>query len=249
MPQRIKGDVCAVRPYPRAADLSRNDHRAAGLFRAGSDVECVKPPKVLPGFLGDRGNKHGPGARVNDGCTRNSYLATNRAAADVLRRKRGDSRGGINKTSVPQRRAACGIGVKCVDAVMLGHNKNDVVRALPRDQEVRHVKRLSINGAIHRYGIKLAELSWIHIAGRQDRFLQVLAGAEIIVALGKYSAIVGHVNLSYTLQTGVRLADSGDRVTPDQGGRGIEPGRRNDPHLGVTALATIYRPGHIGVAD
>src|SRR5260370_704877 len=133
MPQRIKGDVCAVRPYPRAADLSRNDHRAAGLFRAGSDVECVKPPKVLPGFLGDRGNKHGPGARVNDGCTRNSYLATNRAAADVLRRKRGDSRGGINKTILPQRRAASATPVKPIHAAILAHTQNDVVRALPRD--------------------------------------------------------------------------------------------------------------------
>src|SRR6266446_2770875 len=249
MPQRIKGNICAVRPYSRAADRSRNDHRAPGLFRAGSDVERVKPPEVLPGFLSDCGNIHGPGARVDDGCTRNSYLATNRTAADVLRRKRRDSRGGINKTSLPQRRAACGIGVKCVDAIVLRHNKNDVVRALPRDQEVRHVKRLTVNGAIHGYGKELAELNRIHIARCQDRFLQVLAGPEIIVVLSKHSARVGHVNLSYTLQTGIRLADSSDRVTPDQGGRGIEPGRGKDPHLGVAALNTIYRPSHIIVGN
>src|ERR1700676_2017697 len=69
---------------------------------------------------------------------------------------------------------------------MLGSRDQQVVSTIARDRDVRGVERLGVDQAIHRIKSEFAKLRGSHVAGGQDRFIQILAGAGDVVVVGQH---------------------------------------------------------------
>ena len=92
---------------------------------------------------------------------------------------------GIQERDLPEGlgvRAAVAIGIEGVDAIVLGDDEEDVVRALAGDAEIGHVKRLSVDVAIHGVAEQLSELGGVDVGERQRRFVAVQGVAGVVVA-------------------------------------------------------------------
>src|ERR1700730_12639142 len=79
------------------------------------------------------------------------------------------------------------VRVERVKAAVLGRHVEDVVNSLAGDGQARYVKWLCIDLAVHGEGRKAAEGGRVDVGGRQERLLQVLAGARAVVMPGKYA--------------------------------------------------------------
>ena len=73
---------------------------------------------------------------------------------------------------------------------MFGGDKQDVMGSLAGNVHARDIQRLRIDVTINAVSKELAEGVGIDVGGSQQRFVQVLAGAGIIVVVGQ------HIDLS-----------------------------------------------------
>src|SRR5262249_5184440 len=72
------------------------------------------------------------------------------------------------------------------DAAVLGGNVENVLRAHARDGNAGKIKRLGIHFAVDGEFTKLAEGAGIDISGGENRFVNVLASAHIVVVVGDH---------------------------------------------------------------
>jgi hypothetical protein len=79
------------------------------------------------------------------------------------------------------------VRIQRVHAVVHGRSVDDVVAALAGDRDIRDVEGLCIDLAVQRRAVELAELRRIYIRGRQDSFVEIGAGSQIVVVLGSYA--------------------------------------------------------------
>src|SRR5438046_566810 len=77
------------------------------------------------------------------------------------------------------------IRIKGVKSVVLGCCEHDVMYAAPRNCQPRDVERLRVHMTVHRISEELAERSGVDVCGGQDCFVQVHAGAAIVVVVGQ----------------------------------------------------------------
>src|SRR5207237_1899306 len=80
---------------------------------------------------------------------RNPDLRLDERTAGVAARYRGDVEGRVDEADCPERRQARARGVERVYRAMLGGNEQHVVRSTIGDLQMRHVKRLRVNVAVH----------------------------------------------------------------------------------------------------
>ena len=76
------------------------------------------------------------------------------------------------------------IGVEGVDAVVLGGDVDDVVRALAGNFNGRDEERLGIDGAVDTKSAERAELFGVDVLRSEDLFVERGAGAEVVVLRG-----------------------------------------------------------------
>jgi len=62
---------------------------------------------------------------------------------------------------------------------------HDVVNSISRDRDLRNVQRLGVNVSVYRKGIEPAEMRWVHVVGRQNRFERVLSSSGIVIVIGR----------------------------------------------------------------
>lgn len=57
------------------------------------------------------------------------------------------------------------------------------------DGDIRHIERLRGSPTIQAdaSGIKLSELTYVHIGRRQQSFVKILAGACVVIVVGGYA--------------------------------------------------------------
>src|SRR5439155_19251497 len=104
--------------------------------------------------------------------------------AGIARRNGRDARPEEGLLPVLDTRAC--IRVKGIDAVVLGGDQNDVVRA-PLYQEVRDIERLGIDLAVHGAREKLAKCRRSHVGRSQYGFIRILTGPEVVVVMREHS--------------------------------------------------------------
>ena len=85
---------------------------------------------------------------------------------------------------MPQRRVAGTIGVEGVDAVVLGGDEENIVRAFAWNFDVRHEKRLSVDGSIDFERADLAEALGIDFLGSENLLVESGTGARVVVLRG-----------------------------------------------------------------
>ncbi len=84
---------------------------------------------------------------------------------------------------MPQRRRSRRVGVEGVDAIVLRRHNHDIMNSIARHGDLRHVKRLRIDVAVHRKGVQLAEMRGVHVAGSENGFDDVLPGAGVVIVI------------------------------------------------------------------
>ena len=184
--------------HPRSGIINRiNDDRAVGYqtggaFRARGDVQRMEPMNVTGGaahLFGFHFDIKRAADRIDHRRGRNSHFGSNVRRAEVAIGHRCDARAGVQKTGLPQRRgvrALVTVRVKCIDAVMFGGHKHDVMRALTEDRHVGHDQRLSIDVPIHRVAEELAERVCIHIGRRKVRLVGIESLARVVVMVREH---------------------------------------------------------------
>jgi hypothetical protein len=167
----------------------RDDYRAAELLRPAGEIDGMQPEDVVDpvaGYLLGLGVQvEGIRAGIDHGGSR--YANRRRDAAvppDVAAGDRGNDRSGPSgeETILPKHGSV--VRVDGVKAVLFGGHENDVVLALARphgDVDVGNVKRLGVDLAIHRSRADLAERRGRDVGRRKERFVQILAGAAIVI--------------------------------------------------------------------
>src|SRR5439155_24537297 len=84
-----------------------------------------------------------------------------------------------------------GVGVKSVDRSVFCRDIENVP-FLPADGDLRKVQRLRVDFAIHHEFTELSKFHGVHVRGSQYRFIQVLAGAAVVVVIGDDVHSRGH---------------------------------------------------------
>ena len=74
-----------------------------------------------------------------------------------LGRHRGYARIRIEEVHSPKRIGGRRVGVEGVNAVVLRRHNQDIVDAISRNRDLRHVERLRVNVSVHRKRIQPAE--------------------------------------------------------------------------------------------
>ncbi len=87
----------------------------------------------------------------------------------------------IQKTDMPERLGNHGIGIRSVDAVVLGGDIHRVVFALAGNIHAGNEQRMGVNIAIDGKRVKFAELPRVYVLRRRDLFLHIGAGAGVVV--------------------------------------------------------------------
>jgi hypothetical protein len=77
------------------------------------------------------------------------------------------------------------IGIKGIDAIVLGRHDDNVVNPLAGDANTGQNEGLAINLPVYRVGEELAEAVGVHIGGGQLRLVGIVAGAGEIVVVGE----------------------------------------------------------------
>src|SRR5262245_18693071 len=140
------------RTITRSLDASCDQDWTAKLLRSGCDVQGMKALGKATILLRLCRQIHGVRCQVDDWSARNADLRNQISATHVTAGYARNSVGRINQTLLPQRRgiqAGIVVGIKRVDAVMLGDYVDDVVRTQSRNVYVGHVKGLSIDLPVH----------------------------------------------------------------------------------------------------
>src|SRR5580765_8420331 len=174
----------------RAGNDGINNDGAVWSLIAGGDVERVQSVSLAARFLGAGNDKERAACKVDCGCAADANFTDECAAiwSDIRRRRDRDPRGRVDKAGAPQGlrvRADVGIGVEGINAVVHRGDKDNVVGAFAGNREVRDVKRLGVNGAIHPAVVDFAEAVDVDVYGSQVGFVGIKAGAGIVVVAGK----------------------------------------------------------------
>src|SRR5271165_2835991 len=101
----------------------------------------------------------------------------------------------VQKADLPQGSGvgpAISIGVKGVDAVVFGGDKDDVVRSagLRRARArgyARQIERLRVDVAVDRGRKELSKSGGVHVGGRENCFIGVCTGSGDVVMLGEHA--------------------------------------------------------------
>src|SRR5581483_2804718 len=110
-------------------NVGLKNHWTPEFLAAGGDIERVQPLYGFALFAGGRHYVQGSGAGVDHRSAGDTDLGLHRIAMLTLRGNRSDAFGGIDKADVPQRRRDLAVGVKRINAVVLGRDKYRVERA------------------------------------------------------------------------------------------------------------------------
>src|SRR5437764_999447 len=205
--------------------------------RAGGASLAIDGAHGLPGL----GNYvESVGCRIDDGRGGNADLRIDVVIrGDVGRSESGDA--AREETRFPKLNAGRRIGVKGVDAIVFGGDENDVARRAGEIQ-VGHPQRLRVDVAIDGAGEKLPETCRVHRGRRQAVFLQVLAGARIVVVMRVDAGEIGNGNQSGTADRSVGIADSGHGVRAGLRTGRIKAGGRNGSRgRGAAVVAIVLR--------
>src|SRR5205823_769211 len=159
---------------------------------------------------------------------------------DVGRSESGDA--AREETRFPKLNAGRRIGVKGVDAIVFGGDENDVARRAGEIQ-VGHPQRLRVDVAIDGAGEKLPETCRVHRGRSQAVFLQVLAGARIVVVMHVDAGKIGNGNQSGTADRSVGIADSGHGVRAELRTGRVKAGSGNRSRGRGAAVVAIDLPG------
>src|SRR5262249_5644551 len=115
----------------------------------------------------------------------------NIAAVDLARRDGRNSVRRIDEAVMPQDAVVIGpaagtIAVERIDAVMLGGDKNYVVRSPVREAQISFVKRLRVDVAIHAIREQHPKVGRADVGGRKNFFLIIGAGKQVVVMPGQH---------------------------------------------------------------
>src|SRR6185312_16140682 len=105
-----------------------------------------------------------------------SHLVASSLVAGAFARAQG--------RNLPQ--LGAGIGVKGIDAAVLGCDVKHVVGAARDTGKVGQVKRLGIDFSIHRKGSEFAEGAGVDVGRGQYRLFQILPGTGDVVVIGDH---------------------------------------------------------------
>src|SRR5437899_11881104 len=146
-------------------------------------------PDRFPGLSGNVGRARGG---IDYRGSRDSDLRVDVAGlTGIGRRSSRDAR--PEEALRPVLDARLRIGVEGIDAVVLGGDQNDVVRA-GRYRGVRDIERLRIDLGVHGAREQLAEGRTGHRGGGQGKLPAVLSGPLRVVALRENARQVGHAD-------------------------------------------------------
>src|SRR5579859_466415 len=119
--------------------------------------------------------------KVNDGRRGDANIGPNKRTLHGVFRWNGNAASFVEKAYFPQRRIAGVVGVEGVDAIVLGGDEQNVMRAFAGNLDRREEERLRVNRAIHLEGADFAKLFGIDVLGSEDLLVQRGAGAEVVV--------------------------------------------------------------------
>src|SRR5882724_7934831 len=129
---------------------------------------------------------------------------------------------------------------------MLGSEEDHIVGD-GTDQEIGHVKRLSVELTIYRAREQLREGRRIHVGCGQGILLQVLPGASNVIVVHEDTGNVADGKGHGGGCGGVSDADSSDGVNSRLCARGEETRRTNRAGRAVSVGAAIHLPDYAGV--
>lgn len=113
---------------------------------------------------------------VDNRCRRDADFRCDLTAVTIVARRLA----GAKQGALPQ--LCVGVGVECVDAGVLGHDVDDVVRRAANG-EIADVERLSVDLAVCREERNLAKSGRVNVGGRQRRLRKVLSGTGEVVVI------------------------------------------------------------------
>ncbi len=132
----------------RAWSRGLNFNPARIFIVAVGDIQRMNAMRIGAVFFSHRHHVKHAGGRIDHGRAGNADFRINVVAFGVAAWHRGNAIGGIDEAHMPQHRSCGVVCVECIDAVMFGRYINHVVK-LAADHHIRHIERLSVNGAIH----------------------------------------------------------------------------------------------------
>ena len=90
---------------------------------------------------------------------------------------------GLQQRNLPELRS--GVSIESVNAIVLRGDEKHIVGALGGNGHRRGIEWLRVNFAIHGDLEDLSELCRVYVARRQNRLIQILAGASIVIVVGQ----------------------------------------------------------------
>jgi len=132
-------------------------------------------------FLGAGEDVKRSGLEVDDWSGRDANLWRDEEAAGIAFGERRNALAGIGEIDVPERSGRSAVGVEGIDAVVFGGDEKDVVFAFAGNLEIGELQRLGVNVAVDFEGKEFAELCGIDVGRSEDFFVEVSAGASVVV--------------------------------------------------------------------
>jgi hypothetical protein len=183
--KRIIGKCTADVAVARARCTGGQVHRAAKFFRTRGEVERVKT-LVESGIIGfallddvDRA-----GERVDHGRAGDADFGNEVGAICIFDGRNGSAALG-EQLRMPV--TVTGVGIKRVDAIVLGGDVDDIARAEARDVDTRCHERLRVHVPIHAAREQSFEDVGTDIGWCENRFVGVRARAQVVVVVGKHT--------------------------------------------------------------
>ena len=121
------------------------------------------------------------GLDVDHGCGSNPYFRPDEWALNVIFGRNRYTPRLIQKTDQPEGRIARAICIEGVNAVVLGGDIKDIMRAFARHFDSWHEERLCVNRAVYLEGSEFAELPCVDILRSQGLLIERCPGPEVVV--------------------------------------------------------------------
>ena len=187
---RVEGDTPVHAALARARHAGLDDNGAAGALLARSDVQGMEAMNIRPALLCLGLDIDGLVGQVNDGGAGDADLHPHVGPPGRVDLGGGN---GWPQVGLPERGGRLGVvSIEGVNTVVGSCQKDDVVRPLAGDVDVRRIKGLRVKVAIHVSRPQLAEGLDVDVRRVQDRLVQIGARSLVVIVLrqhGKWGGV------------------------------------------------------------
>src|SRR5215472_1056530 len=128
-----------------------------------------------------RQHEEGAGAHINNRGGGDAHLGTDEWALEFVAMHRLDGPLCAEERNLPQGRIAGTVSIEGINGVMLSGDIEHIVPAFVREVEIRNIQRLCVDRTIDLPRAYLAELPRVDVFGRKYLFVEVGAGAQVVI--------------------------------------------------------------------